>query len=153
MKRAIQWIILVAVVAGVSAFLYLRSDYRKLVLTDRIYAELEHPKWSARLIRAKSLRPNIGSGDYQMLYLVDVRRVSAPLNDAISFYEGERERLGFKEFHVDAYQDASKRWQWEWDRMGLQVPRGEDILVLTQLFPANDGNIRRHEPVAAHQAQ
>lgn len=95
----------------------------------------------------------MGSGDYQMLYLVDVRRVGVPLTNAVLFYERERERLGFKEFHVDAYQEAAKKWQWEWDRMRLQVPQGEDILVLTQLFPANDGNIRRHEPIASHQTQ
>jgi len=155
MKRAILCLLLLAALAGLAALFYSRSesDHQKLLLTDKIYSELEHPQWSTRLIREKSLRPNIGSGEYQLLYLVDVRRVGLPLAEAISFYEREGARLGLKEFHVDPYKDATRKWQRDWDDLRLQVPQGEDILVLTQLFPANDGNIRRHEPVSAQQTQ
>ena len=153
MKRALQWTVAIGAIVGISAFLYLQSDGWKLIQTDRIYQELEHPAWSTRVIRSKALRPNLGSGDFQMLYLVDVRRVAIPLKEAISFYQQEGDRLGFKEFHVDPYAEAQRKFQWDWDQLRLQIPSGDDIAVLSQLFPASDGNIRRHEPTSPHHAQ
>jgi hypothetical protein len=145
MQRALPWILLITAVLGLSAFLYSRSDYRKLLLVDSIYAELEHPSWSERLKRDKCIYSNRGSGKFNMLYLVDVRHVSIPLSKATSFYEREGERLGFEEFHVDGYAEAASKFQQTWDHMKLQIPKGDDILILSQLFPAPDGNFRRHK--------
>lgn len=150
MNRAAKWTILIAAVALLSllsVFDYLRSDYRLLVLTDKIYTELDHPEWSTRLRRAKALLPNYGSGDYRILCLVDVRRVSIPLTNATAFYEREGDRLGFKEFHVDSYAEAARKFHRDWNDMGLEVAQGEDILVLSQCFPTADGSLRRYKPV------
>lgn len=127
------------------AFLYLKSNYRKLQLTDRIYQELQHPAWSTRVVRAKEILPNSGSGDHKILYLVDVRRVSIPLNDAIRYYEKETDRLGFRECHIDGFSKAREKFEWNWEQMRLDIPRGDDILVISQNF-TSDSTIRRHKP-------
>jgi len=150
-RGARRWLVLIGALAGLIAFLYWHryrpdSIHQKLALTDRIYQELDHPAWSTRLVRAKGHRPNYGSGDYRMLVLVDVRRVSVPLSNAISFYDREGVRLGFKEFHVESSADA-RRFGGEWRDLRVQIPAGEDIVVLYQIFPDNDGNVRRHAPI------
>ncbi|MCX6877782.1 MAG: hypothetical protein NTW21_28820 [Verrucomicrobia bacterium] len=127
------------------AILYSKSNYRKLQLTDRIYQELQHPEWSNRVLRAKEILPNLGSADHKMLYLVDVRRVSIPLNDAIRFYEKETDRLGFRECHVDPFPKAQEKFQWDWDQMKLEIPPGDDTVVISQNF-TSDSTIRRHKP-------
>jgi hypothetical protein len=147
MKRGLSRIIwIAAILCALALFCYLRSDSRKLALTDKIYAELKHPEWSTRLIKAKYIYPNEGSGNYNMLYLVDVRQVSIPLSNAISYYESEGDRLGLKEFHVEGYGAAREEFQQRWDDLNLQIAQGSNILVLSQLFSLDSNNIRRHEP-------
>jgi hypothetical protein len=131
-------------VAG-GALLYSKSNYRKLQLTDQIYEELQHPEWSVRVLRAKEILPNLGSGDHKMFYLVDVRRVSIPLSDAIQYYEKETDRLGFRECHVDGFPKAQEKFQWEWEQMGLDISPGDDIVVISQNF-TSDSTIRRNKP-------
>ena len=151
MNRAWRWILLLCAVAGLVSLFYWQwyspnSIHQKLALTDKIYHELEHPTWSTRLVRAKGHRPNYGSGDFRMLVLVDVRRVTIPLSNAISFYRREGDRLGFKEFHVET-SEAARKFHGEWNDLRIEVPVGEDIVVLSQIFPDSDGNIRRHEAI------
>jgi hypothetical protein len=131
---------------AVVGMIYFRSSYRKLLSTDKIYSELKHPEWSERVIREKAVRPNPGSGDNEMLYLIDVRRVRVPISEAVAYYDREVERLGFKECHVDTYDKAHFKFAREWSQMNLEVPSGYDILVISQVFPSDDGNIRRHTP-------
>lgn len=131
-------------VAG-GAFLYSKSNYCKLQLTDRIYQELKHPEWSNRVLRAKRILPNMGSGDHKMFYLVDVRRVSISLSDAIQYYEKETNRLGFRGCHVDGFPRAKEKFQWNWEQMRVNIPQGDDIIVISQNF-TSDSTIRRHKP-------
>jgi hypothetical protein len=118
---------------------------RKLELTDEIYQELKHPEWSSRLMRAKAVLPNLGSGEHKMLYLIDARRVSIPLPEAIRYYEGESDRLRFRECHVDGFPEAQRKFQRNWQQMGLEIPSGGDILVISQSF-TSDSTIRRQNP-------
>ena len=123
-----------------------RAIERKLQLTDRIYQELKHPEWSIRLTREKIILPNRGSGEHKMLYLLDVRRVSVPLSEAIRYYEMESDRLGFKECHVDGFPAAQRKFEREWEAMGVEVPPDDDVLVISQSFPSSDPTVRRHKP-------
>ena len=122
--------------------------YRKLDQADTIYQELKHPEWSSRITRAKSILPNKGSGEHEMLYLVDARRVSIPLTEAIRYYEEESERLGFRECHVDAFPDAQRKFEDEWKAMAVEIPAGGDVVVISQNF-TSDSTVRRHEPMVA----
>lgn len=118
---------------------------RKLDRADAIYQELKHPEWSTGLTRAKGIRPNRGSGEHEMLYLVDARRVSIPLPEAIRYYEGESDRLCFRECHVDAFPEAQRKFEDEWKAMGVVIPAGDDVVVISQNF-TSDSTVRRHEP-------
>lgn len=146
-NNPMRWRLLICVsllVAG-GVFLYSKSNYHNLQLTDRIYQELQHPECSDRVLRAKEILPNMGSGDHKIFYLVDVRRVSIPLGDAIQYYENEIDRLGFRECHVDGFPRAKEKFQWDWEQMGLDIPQGDDIVVISQSF-TSDSTIRRHKP-------
>jgi hypothetical protein len=134
---------LLAILVG--SLLYLKSNYRKLPLTDHIYQELHHPDWSTRIVRTKAVLPNLGSGDHKMLYLMDARRVTIPIEDAIAFYEKETDRLGFRECHVDSFARAREKFQWDWDQLGVTIPSGGDVVVISQNF-TSDSTIRRHKP-------
>lgn len=125
--------------------IYSRSNLGKLQATDQIYAELEHPEWSVRLLRDMAIHPNLGSGDHKMLYLIDVRRISIPIDEAEAYYDRETDRLGFRECHVDRYSEAKEKFDWEWQRMGLEIPVGDDILVISQRFTSNS-SIRKSPP-------
>jgi hypothetical protein len=118
---------------------------RKLDRADAIYQELKHPEWSTRLTRAKGILPNKGNGEYKMLYLVDARRVSIPLPEAIRYYEEESDRLGFRECHVDAFPEAQWKFEDEWRAMGVVIPADGDVVVISQNF-TSDSTVRRHEP-------
>ena len=146
-KNSMRWrmaIIGLLFVSG-GAAIYLKSYHRKLQLTNRIYEELQHPDWSTRVTRGKATFPNGGSGHHKWLYLVDARKVIIPLNDAIQYYKKETERLGFRECHVDPFTKAQEKFQGAWGRMGLEIPSGDDILVISQSF-TSDSTIRRHQP-------
>lgn len=139
---------LLAITGG--TFLYLRSNFRKLQLTDQIYQELHHPDWSTRIVRKMAVLPNLGSGDHKMLYLVDARRAAVPIEEAIAYYEKETDRLGFRECHVDRFERAQEKFQWEWNQLAITIPPGPYIVVISQNF-TSDSSIRRHQP--AEQAE
>jgi hypothetical protein len=103
-------------------------------------------KLSKRLLQKEHVYHNRGSGDYNILYLVDVRQVTSPLSEAIDYYDTEVDRLEFKECHVDPYSAAQETFEWEWKTYNLEIPEADNVVVISQRFPANDGNIRRHEP-------
>ena len=145
MRRIGRWIVYPLLLVAFVWIIYFRSNLRKLNATDRIYAELEHPAWSERLLRDKAIHPNLGSGDHNMLYLIDVRRVSIPIAEAVAHYDRETDRLGFRECHVDRYPQAKEKFDWEWQRMGLDIPEGDDILIVSQRFTSNS-TIRRTQP-------
>lgn len=129
------------------AILWWRNNevYRKLDRADVIYQELKHPEWSTRLTRAKVILPNRGSGEHEMLYLVDARRVSIALPEAIRYYEEESDRLGFRECHVDGFPEAQRKFEDEWRAMGVVIPADGDVVVISQNF-TSDSTVRRHEP-------
>ena len=130
--------------AGV-IIIYSKSNYRKLLLTDRIYEELQHPEWSTRVAREKTILPSLGSGNQKTLYLVDVRRVSIPLNEAIHYYDSESDRLGFREYSVDYPSKAKQKFKREWHEIGLEIPSGDDVIVISQRI-SSDSTLRRHQP-------
>lgn len=145
-----RWAIYLAGFAWVVSLYAKRIDWdeqfpiRKLRQADTIYTELAHPDWSTRVLREKGLLPNLGSGDHQMVHLIDVRRVSIPREEALAWYEKETDRLGFRECHVDSHQRASEKFaDWEWRRLGIAVPRGDDIVIITQSF-SSDSTVRAH---------
>jgi hypothetical protein len=145
-----RWVIYLAALAWVISLYAKRIDLdeqfpvRKLRQADTIYTELAHPDWSTRILREKSVLPNLGSGDHRMIYLIDVRRVSIPREEAIAWYGKETDRLGFRECHVDSYQRASEKFaDWEWQRLGIAVPRGDDIVIISQNF-SSDSTVRAH---------
>ena len=143
MKPLKFWTLLILLLFSLAVILYLHSDNHTLYLTDRIYSELHHPAWSHRVMRFKSVLANSGSGDHKVLYLVDFRRVSIPIEKAIRFYKQETKRLGFKECHVDDYESAEVKFKSKWRDM--TIPEGQDIVVITQLF-TSDSTIREHNP-------
>ena len=140
----IRWILYTLLFCIAVGVLYLRSDHYKLIKTDQIYSELHHPSWSLRVLRAKTVRTNYGSGDHRILYLVDVRRVTVPIDVALRHYEHETDRLGFRECHVDGYQAAHDKFEDEWRDMCLLVPERPDVIIISQRF-TTDSTIRRHE--------
>ncbi len=122
--------------------LYYRSDYRKVLLTDDLYSELVHPEWSYRLLRVKTSLDNLGSGDHRIVYLADVREVKIPRTDARRYYEEETKRRRFRECHVDDYDSAKANFVSEWEELSLDLPRRDDIVVITQRF-TSDSTLRR----------
>jgi hypothetical protein len=120
------------------------TDRAKLEQADAIYQELSHPAWSSRAMRETGKLPNLGSGNHRMLHLLDVRKVSIPMEEALAYYRAETERLGFRECHVEAAgSDKAKRFGEDWARLGWSVPPGADILVIAQIF-SSDSTVRAH---------
>jgi hypothetical protein len=119
------------------------SNYGKLVRADFIYKKVAHPSWSVRIIRDKSVNQNNGSGNHKILFFVDVRKISGPIDNAIVYYRSEAARLGLRECHVDRYADAKKKFVWEWQSMGLSIPPRDDVLIISQRFSSDSSLCRK----------
>lgn len=107
-----------------------------------VYEETIHPKWSKRIVFDKMVYPNLGSGDFNMFYLVDVRIVAINVSEAKEYYEEESLRIGLSECHIDDYAVAHRKFNEEWHELGLKITPVENMLIISQRFPANQG-IRR----------
>ena len=100
------------------------------------YEKVKHLEDSKSLIRKTAVVPNHGSGDHSMIFMIDVRLISTPLEKAQKHYRKEGDKLKLIELHVDSYDEAFRKFRHRWKELGIEIPeeKQDKIVIITQLF-------------------
>lgn len=74
------------------------------------YKQEAHPNWSHRENLDYFQIPNIGSGNGDIVFIVDVRKVDIPVGVALKHYDDLTKKSHFWGFKAYSYSDAASRY-------------------------------------------